>query len=175
MKTSGAFVLWFTGLSGSGKSALADKIFDYLSAKGLPVERLDGDTLRGVFPSTGFSRKDRDEHIKRVGYMASVLEKHGVIVVASFISPYIESRNFVRSRCKNFIEVYVKAPLAVCEKRDVKGLYAKARAGQIKEFTGIDDPYEEPVNPELLINSDRESVDESVNKVVQYFERFLPS
>ncbi len=173
MKSRTPFVLWFTGLSGSGKSTLADKIAAELSEKGYDIERLDGDTLRGVFPSTGFSQKDRDEHIQRVGFMAGLLEKHGVIVVASFISPYRQARDFVRKRCRNFIEIYVKASLATCEARDVKGLYQKARAGQIREFTGIDDPYEEPIRPELVIETDHESVEASVRKIDEYIQRFL--
>jgi adenylylsulfate kinase len=167
------FVLWLTGLSGSGKSTLADKIADSLSVKGYDFERLDGDTLRGVFPSTGFSRAERDEHIQRVGFMSGLLEKHGVIVIASFISPYRQARDFVRKRCRNFIEVYVKASLATCEARDVKGLYKKARAGQIREFTGIDDPYEEPVNPELVIETDRESIEESSRRIREFIQKFL--
>jgi len=167
------FVLWFTGLSGSGKSTLADKIADSLSVKGYDFERLDGDTLRGVFPSTGFSRAERDEHIQRVGFMSGLLEEHGVIVIASFISPYRLARDFVRKRCRNFIEVYIKAPLATCEARDVKGLYKKARAGQIREFTGIDDPYEEPIRPELVIETDRESVEESTQRIMDAIQKFL--
>jgi adenylylsulfate kinase len=167
------FVLWLTGLSGSGKSTLADKIANSLSVRGYDFERLDGDTLRGVFPSTGFSRAERDEHIQRVGFMSGLLEKHGVIVIASFISPYRQARDFVRKRCRNFIEVYVKASLATCEARDVKGLYKKARTGQIREFTGIDDPYEEPVNPELVIEADRESVEESTQRIIGAIQKFL--
>jgi adenylylsulfate kinase len=167
------FVLWFTGLSGSGKSTLGDRIAEYLSGKGYEYERLDGDMLRGVFPSTGFSRKDRDEHIRRVGYLASLLERHGVIVVASFISPYAESRDFARGLCGNFVEVFVKAPLATCESRDIKGLYKKARAGQLREFTGIDDPYEEPKQADLVIETDRETVEESSRRIIDYIQKFL--
>ena len=173
MKARMPFVLWFTGLSGSGKSTLADKIADYLSEKGYDFERLDGDALRGVFPSTGFNRADRDEHIQRVGFMSGLLEKHGVIVIASFISPYRQARDFVRKRCRNFIEVYVKASLATCEARDVKGLYKKARAGQIREFTGIDDPYEEPEKPELVIETDHNSVEESTRQIIDAIQKFL--
>lgn len=165
-----AFVLWFTGLSGSGKSAISDRVFEILNQRGQKVEKLDGDVTRGVFPNTGFDRQSRDEHIKRIGFMASRLEYHGVAVVASFISPYIGTRNFVRKMCNNFIEIYVAAPLEVCEKRDVKGLYKKARAGKIKNFTGISDPYEPPENPELVIKTQEQTVEESVQKVVNYID-----
>jgi len=168
-----AFVLWLTGLSGSGKTTLANRIYEYIEKRGLSVEKLDGDILRGLFPSTGFSRAQRDEHIKRVGFMASILEKHGVIVVASFISPYRQARRFVRDMSSNFIEVYVQAPLDVCEKRDVKGLYTRARAGEIKNFTGLDDPYEEPQNPELIINTDEQTVDESVSVIIDFIGKYL--
>jgi adenylylsulfate kinase len=173
MRAASPFVLWLTGLSGSGKSTLADRIAGELANKGVDFERLDGDALRGVFPSTGFSRKDRDEHIRRVGFLASLLEKHGVVVIASFISPYADSRDFARGLCRNFIEVFVKAPLATCESRDVKGLYKKARAGQIREFTGIDDPYEEPRRPELVIETDRETIDESTRRILDYIQKYL--
>ncbi len=158
-------VIWFTGLSGSGKSTLANKTFHYLKGKGVPVEQLDGDIIRSIFPNTGFTKDDRNEHIKRIGYLASLLEKNNIIVIASFISPYKEARNFVRKLCNHFIEVYVKASLETCEKRDTKGLYKKARAGEIKNFTGIDDPYEVPSNPELIVQTDNDTVEESFKKV----------
>jgi len=167
------FVLWFTGLSGSGKSTLADRVYQHLAQQGYPVERLDGDTLRGIFPGTGFDRQSRNEHIMRVGVMASLLEKHGVIVIASFISPYRETREFVRSQCRSFIEVYVNASLEECERRDIKGLYARARAGEIRQFTGIDDPYEAPQSPELVIHTDRQSVEESLGKILQTIQPYL--
>ncbi len=167
------FVLWFTGLSGSGKSTLAERVGSYIEQKGLPVERLDGDTLRGIFKSTGFSKDARDEHIKRVGLMASLLEKHGVAVVASFISPYAETRGFVRQMCNNFIEVHVAASVKECGRRDVKGLYARARAGQIRNFTGIDDPYEAPRNAELVIDTEKQDVEESVKTIIEYLQRYI--
>jgi adenylyl-sulfate kinase len=168
-----AFVLWFTGLSGAGKSTLADRVYERLTQSGRRIERLDGDSLRAAFPATGFSRKDRDEHIKRVGYMASRLEHHGVIVVASFISPYREARDFVRGLCKNFIEVYVRASLEECRRRDVKGLYKKADGGQISQFTGLDDPYEEPTNPELVIDTEGQTVEESVEHIMDTIKPYL--
>ncbi len=146
-------VIWFTGLSGSGKSTIAQHLKDQLDRRGWRCEHLDGDVIRGIFPATGFSREDRDAHVRRVGYLASRLESHGIIVIASLISPYGESREFVRGLCKNFIEVHVATPLSECERRDVKGLYARARRGEITRFTGIDDPYEVPVDPELTLDT----------------------
>jgi adenylylsulfate kinase len=168
-----AFVLWFTGLSGSGKSTLADQVYQHLARQGYAVEHLDGDTLRGVFPGTGFDRQSRNEHIMRVGVMAALLEKHGVIVIASFISPYREAREFVRKRCRHFMEVYVNASLEECERRDVKGLYARARAGEIRQFTGIDDPYEAPQSPELVIHTERQSIEESLAEILRAIRPYL--
>jgi adenylylsulfate kinase len=159
-------VLWFTGLSGSGKSTIAKKVVNRLKELGADVEHLDGDTMRRIFPNTGFTKKDRDEHIKRVGFLAGMLEKHGVFVVASFVSPYRKSRNAVRNLCRNFIEVHVSTPLEECERRDTKGLYAKARRGKINNFTGISDPYEPPVSPALSLPTNKISVDESVNRIL---------
>jgi len=173
MKEPAAAVLWFTGLSGSGKSTLARRVFAELERRGLPAEYLDGDALRSIFPQTGFTKAERDAHIRRVGHMASLLEKHGVFVAASFVSPYAESRNFVRGLCKRFVEIHVSAPLEVCEKRDVKGLYAKARRGELKNFTGIDDPYEAPASAELTVDTSRLSEDESFAAVMAYVERKL--
>lgn len=161
-------VLWFTGLSGSGKSTISEKVVEELRQRKLNVEYLDGDSIRAVFPKTGFSREDRDSHVKRVGHLASLLEKNGVFVVASLVSPYEESRSFIRKLCNNYTEVYVSTPLEECEKRDVKGLYAKARAGEIQRFTGISDPYEAPENPEIEINTQDVSIESAVNQVVRY-------
>jgi len=166
------FVLWLTGLSGSGKTTLAERLYEELDAMGKDYERLDGDVLRGVFPNTGFSRESRDEHIKRVGFMASRLEHHGVIVIASFISPYHEARQFVRDLCTNFIEVFVKASVEECSRRDVKGLYKKAIAGEIKDFTGVDHPYEEPTNPQIVVDTVNQTVDESVAQIMETIKNY---
>lgn len=166
-------VYWLTGLPGSGKTALADRLSDYLKAKGLGVARLDGDALRTMFPGTGFSREERDRHVRRAGELAAKLEKEGAIVVASLISPYRESRAYVRSICSYFIEVYVKASLATCEKRDPKGLFKKARAGEIRNFTGIDDPYEPPESPDGIIPTDDLSLEESFEMLKKCVERRL--
>ena len=167
------FVLWLTGLSGSGKSTLAEELAFRLEKEGRRVERLDGDILRGVFPNTGFDRQSRDEHIKRVGFLASRLEHHGVIVVASFISPYRQARGFVRDLCSRFVEVYVKASVEECKRRDVKGLYKKAEAGQIKQFTGVDDPYEEPETPEIIVNTELQTVEQSVSEILSELHAYL--
>ncbi len=163
-------VLWFTGLSGSGKSTISEKVYAQLKDQGYKVEHLDGDAVREVFPTTGFSKKERDDHVKRVGFVASLLQKHGVFVVASFISPYQDARDFVRDRCEDFTEIHISTPLEVCEERDVKGLYEKARKGEIDNFTGISDPYEEPEDPELRIDTTDITVEEGVRQVFDYLE-----
>ncbi len=159
-------VLWFTGLSGSGKSTISQAVVRALEAQGQLVEHLDGDAVRAVFPTTGFTRADRDAHIKRMGFVASRMQRHGVIVVASFVSPYRDSRDAVRAMCGSFVEIFVDTPLAVCETRDVKGLYAKARRGEIVNFTGIDDPYEAPAKAELVIDTTKTSVEDATQEVL---------
>jgi adenylylsulfate kinase len=162
-------VFWFTGLSGSGKSTIAVRVHEELLRRGADVEYIDGDALREVFPSTGFTREEREEHLRRTGYMASRLAAHGVTVVASFVSPYRESREFIRKLCPGFVEIYVSTPLDECERRDVKGLYARARRGEIRNFTGIDDPYEAPEHPELTLDTRSFSVEQSVATVLERF------
>jgi adenylylsulfate kinase len=163
-------VLWFTGLSGSGKSTIATRVHQELVRRGVKAEYIDGDALREVFPHTGFTRAEREEHLRRTGYMASRLAAHGVTVVASFVSPYRESRDFVRRLCPTFAEIYVATPLEECERRDVKGLYARARRGEIPNFTGIDDPYEPPDRPELTLDTRTLSVEQSVALVLAWIE-----
>ncbi len=163
-------VLWFTGLSGSGKSTIAVRVHEELLRRGVEVEYIDGDALREVFPNTGFTRAEREEHLRRTGYMASRLSAHGVAVVASFVSPYRESRDFIRKLCPVFTEIYVATPLEECERRDVKGLYARARRGELKNFTGIDDPYEIPEHPELTLDTRTLSVEQSVARVLALYE-----
>ena len=176
-KSQKGFVLWLTGLSGSGKSTLAEGLYDELERLDKKFERLDGDVLRGVFPNTGFSKGARDEHIKRVGFMASRLEHHGVIVVASFISPYRAGRERARRIVgpERFIETYVDVTLAECERRDPKGLYKQARAGQIADFTGIDAPYEAPENPEVRITTEHATPVDAAGRIMEYLteKRFL--
>ena len=163
-------VLWFTGLSGSGKSTIATRVRAELERRGVEVEYLDGDALREVFPNTGFTRAEREEHLRRTGYMASRLAAHGVTVVASLVSPYRESRDFIRKLCREFVEIYVATPLEECERRDVKGLYARARRGELRNFTGIDDPYEPPETPELTLDTRALSVEQCVAEVLARFE-----
>ena len=165
-------VVWFTGLSGAGKRTISERVYEHLKKEGGKVEHLDGDRVREIFPKTGFSKEERNRHVKRVGFLASMLEKNGVTVLASFISPYRESREFVRNMCNNFVEVYVATPLEVCEQRDIKGLYAKARRGEITQFTGIDDPYEAPENPEITVDTSQQSVEESVKFVLRELKKY---
>ncbi len=166
------FTLWFTGLPCSGKSAVADRVAEILRDHNLRVERLDGDVVRkSLCRDLGFSKKDRDENIRRVAFVAKLLTRNGVAVLTSFISPYREIRDEARREIGEFIEVYVKCPLEVCMSRDVKGMYQKAIRGEIKEFTGISDPYEEPVNPELVLETDRETLEESARKVLDYLKK----
>lgn len=165
------FTIWLTGLSGAGKTTIAIALENELKARDLYIERLDGDTVReGLTRDLGFSKEDRDKNIERVSFVAKLLSRNGVGVIASFISPYREARANVRQQSTNFIEVYVNAPIEVCASRDVKGLYAKAFAGELKGFTGVDDPYEAPENPEIVVHTDQETVAESVEIIVAYLE-----
>ncbi|MEP6515510.1 adenylyl-sulfate kinase [Microcoleus vaginatus] len=166
------FILWFTGLSGSGKTTISKALEPELKARGCKVEILDGDVVRtNLSKGLGFSQEDRDTNIRRIGFVAHLLSRNGVAVMTAAISPYRAIRDEIRAMEPNFVEVYITAPLEVCEGRDVKGLYAKARAGEIKGFTGIDDPYEEPLNPEIICYTERESVEESVKKVLSKLEQ----
>jgi adenylyl-sulfate kinase len=165
------FVLWFTGLSGAGKTTLAKLIEQELRARDVLVERLDGDVVRqSLTADLGFSREDRDKNIQRVTFVAKLLSRNGVGVSASFISPYRATRDWVRAEVTNFIEVFVDCPLEECIRRDVKGLYTKALAGEIPEFTGVSDPYEAPLNPEISVNTGDESIEESFAQIMTYLE-----
>ncbi len=165
------FVLWFTGLSGAGKTTLGMALESELKQRGIRVERLDGDTVRqSLTRDLGFSKEDRDRNIERVTFVAKLLSRNSVAVLSSFISPYAETRDYVRNETCNFIEVFVDAPLEVCAERDVKGLYAKAFAGEIPNFTGVSDPYEAPVNPDIHIQTHMETVEESVANVITWLE-----
>jgi adenylylsulfate kinase len=164
-------VLWFTGLSASGKSTLATEVERELYNRGIRTYVLDGDNIRhGLNKDLGFSPEDRKENIRRIGEVAKLFVDSGLFALTAFISPYREDRDMVRSMLQEgeFIEIYVKCPLEVCESRDPKGLYKKARAGEIKDFTGISAPYEEPLNPELMIETDKQTIEESVQQVVGY-------
>jgi len=165
------FILWFTGLSGSGKTTISKALEPELKARGCKVEILDGDVVRtNLSKGLGFSKEDRDTNIRRIGFVANLLSRNGIVAMTAAISPYRGIRDEIRAIEPNFVEVYVKAPLEVCEARDVKGLYAKARAGEIKGFTGIDDAYEEPLNPEIVCYTERESLEDSVKKVLSKLE-----
>ena len=166
------FCLWLTGLSGAGKSTLAELVVGELRHRDVRVELLDGDIVRtNLSKGLGFSKEDRDTNILRIGFVAHLLQRNGVGVVVSAISPYRDVRNQCRALMgEDFIEVYVNAPLEVCEDRDVKGLYAKARAGELKGFTGIDDPYEPPENPELELRTDELSPTECLAEVLGLLE-----
>ena len=167
-------VLWFTGLSGSGKSTLAHVLEEKLFNKGCKTLVLDGDNVRhGLNSNLDFSDDGRKENIRRIGEVAKLMLESGLIVMTAFISPFREDRAAVRNLISNsdFIEIYCKASLEICEARDVKGLYKRARAGEIKNYTGIDSPYEAPDNPELIIDTDKETLDESVSKIYSFLER----
>jgi adenylylsulfate kinase len=159
-------VVWLTGLSGAGKSTIGRALQTYLAVHGTRVEYLDGDAVRDLFPGTGFTQSDRDAHVKRVGFLASRLEYHGVVVICALISPYRAARDHVRSICHRFIEVHVATPLPECERRDVKGLYGRARRGEIANFTGVSDPYEPPLTPELVIDTTVVPVDAAVRRIL---------
>ena len=160
------FTLWFTGMSGAGKSTISEKIYARLRDAGARVELLDGDVVRThLSKGLGFSKEDRDTNIRRIGFVSQLLSRNGVIAVVAAISPYREVREEVRGWIGHFVEVYVHCPVEVLAERDVKGLYKRALAGEIANFTGVSDPYEPPVSPEVTIDSSRESVDESVERV----------
>jgi adenylylsulfate kinase len=167
MKEQLGFTAWFTGLPCSGKTTVADAVAYVLRERGYRVERLDGDIVRKDLTSDlGFSKEDRDENIKRVTFVAKLLSRNGVAVLATFVSPYRERRRKTRDEIDNFVEVFVSCPVDVCIERDVKGMYKKALAGEITGFTGIDDPYEVPENPEVILHTDRETLEESVQNVL---------
>lgn len=171
------YVLWMTGLSGAGKTTIALILEKELAERGCKFERLDGDVVReSLTRDLGFSKEDRDKNIERVSFVAKLLSRNNVGVVCSFISPYAEVRNNVRKMTTNFIEVYIDAPLAVVMERDVKGMYQKAIAGEIKNFTGISDPFEAPASPEIHIRTDQESPAESAQRIISYLEQrnFIP-
>ena len=164
-------VLWFTGLSGAGKSTLSVEVENELYLRGINTYILDGDNIRhGLNKNLGFSPEDRTENIRRIGEVSKLFVDAGVMVLSAFISPYQADREMVRGMVEEqeFIEVYVKCSLEECENRDPKGLYKKARLGEIKGFTGIDAPYEPPVNPELVVETDKQSLEDSVNQVIRY-------
>ena len=172
------FTLWFTGLACSGKSVLADAVAEDLKVRGMKVERLDGDIVRkSLTKDLGFTEEDRNMNIERVTFVAKLLTRNGVAVLASFISPYNKIRAYSRKEIGDYILVYVRCPLDVCEDRDVKGMYAKARTGEIKNFTGIDHPFEEPDSADIIVDTDKQTVEESKIIVLESLDRmgYLPN
>jgi len=171
------FTLWFTGLACSGKSVLADAVAEDLKKRGMKVERLDGDIVRkSLTRDLGFSDEDRRMNIERVTFVAKLLTRNGVAVLASFISPFNDIRDYSRKEIGTYILVYVKCSLEVCEQRDVKGMYAKARAGEIKRFTGIDSPFEEPDKADIIVDTDKQTIEESKEVVLKALSKmgYLP-
>lgn len=178
MRQHRGVTLWFTGLSGAGKTVMAKRVEEELRERGLKVERLDGDIVRqSLTRDLGFSKEDRDKNIERVTFVAKLLTRNGVAVLCSFISPYRARRAKSRREIGEFIEVYVECSVKTCAERDVKGLYAKAFAGEIANFTGVSDPYEPPEDPEIVCHTAVETVEESVAKVIDYLEEggYLPA
>ena len=168
---SEGFTLWFTGLSGAGKSTISTLVERELRERGHRVELLDGDVVRtNLSKGLGFSKEDRDENVRRIGFVCQLLSRNGVAAIAAFISPYREIRDEVRQKTENFVEVYVECPLDTLIERDVKGLYKRALAGEISNFTGVSDPYEPPLNPEVIVRTGEETPEQSVAAIVAKLE-----
>ena len=179
MAGESGFTVWFTGLSGSGKSAISDSLVAELQQRKSKIEVLDGDVVReNLSKGLGFSKEDRDTNVRRIAFVADLLSRNGVPVITAAISPYRDIRDEAREMMNDrFIEVFVDTPLEVCEARDVKGLYAKARSGEIPEFTGVSDPYEAPENPEITIKTEGETPEESAQQILGYLDerKLIPS
>ena len=164
------FNLWFTGLPLSGKTTLANRVYEELSNFEIPLERIDSKDIRDLIPDIGYTREDRNRHMHRIGHLIKTLQNNSVSTVASFVSPYTESRKAIREMVKNNIVVYVKAELETCKKRDINGKYEKALRGEYENFTGVNDVYEEPQHAEIIIDTDKLSIDESVEIIVKYIK-----
>jgi len=165
------FNLWFTGLPLSGKTTIADKVYKKLEKLDIPIERVDSKDIREMFPNAGYSREERNRHIKRIGHLVQTLQKNSVSTVCSFVSPYHESRKMIREMVKNNVIIYIKADIESCKTRDYKGVYQKALNGEIEKFTGISDIYEEPKYAEIVIDTDSISIDEAVDLIVKYIRK----
>jgi len=165
------FNLWFTGLALSGKTTIANRVYSELEKLSIPLERLDSSEIRKVIPNIGFSREDRNRHMHRVGYLIKTLQHNSISTVASFVSPYRESRKAIREMVKNNVVVYVKADIESCKKRDYKGVYEKAMRGELKNFSGVNDVYEEPQHAEIIIDTDKTSIDEAVQIIVEFVKK----
>jgi adenylylsulfate kinase len=173
MENERGFTLWFTGLSGAGKTTISEVVEKELRERGRRVEVLDGDIVRtNLSRGLGFEREDRNINVLRIGFVANLLARNGVAVIVSAISPYKEARDQVRRRIIDFVEVFVDCPLEVCAERDVKGLYKKAFSGEIEQFTGVSDPYEPPAAPDLVLKTNEEEPEESARKVIEKLEFF---
>jgi len=167
-------VIWLTGLPCSGKTTIAIELEKRMSANNYPIQRLDGDIVRTtISKDLGFSKQDRDLNIERIAYVSELLSRHGIHVIVSFVSPYQKMRDFARNICPRFIEVHVKCPIEECIRRDVKGMYQQALEGKINDFTGVQDPYEEPLNPDMVLYTDKETLDESVSRMMQFLDNHL--
>ncbi|HZS46174.1 MAG TPA: adenylyl-sulfate kinase [Blastocatellia bacterium] len=178
MSNKEGLIIWFTGLSGAGKSTLAEALAPELRERGLRVEILDGDEVRtNLSKGLGFSKEDRDTNIRRIGYVARLLARNGAIAITAAISPYREIRDEIREAAEGegipFVEVYAKCSISTLADRDVKGLYRKALVGEIKNFTGISDPYEPPINPEIVVETDKETVSQSLDRIIDYLTEVL--
>lgn len=167
------FVIWMTGLPCSGKTTIGKNLLEFFKSRGYKVELIDGDIIRNyISKGLGFSREDRFENIRRVSFLANILSRNGVIVIVAVISPYRDMRKMARDMIEaDFIEVFVNAPVEVCKQRDVKGMYKKAERGEIKGFTGVDDPYEPPENPDVECKTDVEPIEESTKKIIDFLKR----
>jgi len=165
------FNLWFTGLPLSGKSTIADKVYEELEKLQIPIERLDSKDIRDVVPNIGFTREDRNRHMHRIGYLIKTLQNNSISTVASFVSPYTESRKAIRELVTNNIVVYIKADIETCKARDYKGAYDKALRGEYQNFTGVDDTYEEPQHAEIVIDTEKVSADEAVAVIVEFVKK----
>jgi adenylyl-sulfate kinase len=175
-QTAEGMTIWLTGLPSAGKTTVGTEVTEQLGAAGLHVEFLDGDVIRKrLFPELGYTKHDRDENVLRLALLAQLLSRNGVIVVVAAIAPYRAIRQQIRESSANFIEVYINAAPSVCEQRDVKGLYRKARQGELVGFTGVDDPYESPLQPEVECRTDRETIAESAGKVLERVLDRLPA
>jgi adenylylsulfate kinase len=169
----GGFVLWLTGLPGSGKTTIASILGPRLKTSGLRVEMLDGDEVRKwLSPNEGFSREDRERHLRRVAHVAELLSRNGVVVICSFVSPYVSTRTYARETIGNFVEVYVKCSLEMCQKRDPKGLYKKASAGQMTNMTGVQDAYEPPPTPEIIVDTERAPPETCAGEILSKLQEF---
>ena len=165
------FNLWFTGLPLSGKTTIADKVYDKLKKLDIPLERIDSKDIRELIPNVGYTREDRNHHIKRIGHLIQTLQNNSISTVASFVSPYRESRKIIREMVKNNVVVYVKADIETCKRRDYKGVYEKALKGELKNFTGISDVYEEPKHAEIVIDTETTDPDEAAETIYKYIKR----